>query len=61
MSGDAATPTGIDLPSNDFLREIWQPRPFISAGNYTRESAMRAADETGELVAFGRSFISNVS
>lgn len=49
------------IESNDFLREIWQPRPLISAGNYTRTSAMERADKTGELIAFGRAFISNVS
>lgn len=46
--------------SNDFLRELWKPLAFISAGGHTRETAMEAADKTGELAAFGRSFISNV-
>ena len=46
--------------SNDFLREIWSPRPFISSGGHTRESAFEFA-ERGDLVAFGRLFISNVS
>ncbi|KAI0744501.1 NADH:flavin oxidoreductase/NADH oxidase [Earliella scabrosa] len=55
---------GVDISaheseSNDFLRQLWQPRPFISAGRYTRESAIKRADETGELIAFGRRFISN--
>ncbi|KAK0184556.1 hypothetical protein F5146DRAFT_1145412 [Armillaria mellea] len=45
--------------SNDFIRELWSPRPLISAGGYTREEAMRVADEKGELIAFGRYFISN--
>ncbi|PBK85283.1 NADH:flavin oxidoreductase/NADH oxidase [Armillaria gallica] len=45
--------------SNDFIRELWAPRPLISAGGYTRESAMKVADEKGELIAFGRYFISN--
>ncbi|KAI0698175.1 NADH:flavin oxidoreductase/NADH oxidase [Cerioporus squamosus] len=45
--------------SNDFLRKIWLPRPFMSAGRYTRESAIKRAEETGELIAFGRRFISN--
>jgi NADPH2 dehydrogenase len=47
------------LESNDFIRKIWAPRPIISAGAYTRESAIKRA-ETGELTAFGRLFISNV-
>ncbi|KDQ53947.1 hypothetical protein JAAARDRAFT_197051 [Jaapia argillacea MUCL 33604] len=45
--------------SNDFLREIWGTRPFISAGGYSRDLAMDIADKTGNLIAFGRFFISN--
>ena len=34
----------------------------MSAGGYTRESAIARADKDGEaLVAFGRDFISNIS
>lgn len=47
--------------SNDFLRKIWAPKPYISAGGYVRENAIEHADSTGDLVAFGRYFISNVS
>ncbi|PBK70133.1 FMN-linked oxidoreductase [Armillaria solidipes] len=43
---------------NDFLREVWAPKPFISAG-HSRETAIEAADGKGDLVAFGRQFISN--
>ena len=46
--------------SNDFLRAIWTDKLWISAGGYTRESAMKQADERGELIAFGRFFTSNV-
>ncbi|KAF7798994.1 hypothetical protein EIP86_010223 [Pleurotus ostreatoroseus] len=45
--------------SNDFLRDIWAPRPFISAGGFTRDLALEHADKTGDLVAFGRSYIPN--
>ncbi|KAF5366353.1 hypothetical protein D9757_011460 [Collybiopsis confluens] len=45
--------------SNDFLRRIWHPKPLISAGGYTRETAMLTADEKGDLIAFGRYYISN--
>ncbi len=45
--------------SNDALREIWAPRPLIVAGGFTRESALQYA-EKGDLIAFGRLFISNV-
>ncbi|KAG6852440.1 hypothetical protein C0991_011929 [Blastosporella zonata] len=45
---------------SDFVRAIWAPRPLIAAGGYTRDSAIQAA-EAGELVAFGRHYVSNVS
>ncbi|KDR78078.1 hypothetical protein GALMADRAFT_138223 [Galerina marginata CBS 339.88] len=50
-----------DLPneSNDFLREIWAPRPFISCGGYTAETAVARADKDGDLIAFGKWYISN--
>ncbi|KAI0058162.1 FMN-linked oxidoreductase [Artomyces pyxidatus] len=44
---------------NEFLRAIWAPRPFIAAGGFTRASALEAAERTGDLIAFGRSFIAN--
>ncbi|KAK0493347.1 hypothetical protein EDD18DRAFT_1179657 [Armillaria luteobubalina] len=43
---------------NDFLRKVWAPKAFISAG-HSKETAIEAADEKGDLVAFGRHFISN--
>ncbi|KAF8980712.1 hypothetical protein BDQ17DRAFT_1438830 [Cyathus striatus] len=45
--------------SNDFLRAIWRPKPFISAGGYIRESALIRAEEKGDIIAFGRRFIAN--
>ncbi|KZT71225.1 NADH:flavin oxidoreductase/NADH oxidase [Daedalea quercina L-15889] len=45
--------------SNDFLRDIWKPRRFISAGGHTRDSAFEFAERNDDLVAFGRFFISN--
>jgi len=45
--------------SNDFLRELWSPRPFISAGGYSRETALIGAERTGDLIAFGRPFLAN--
>ncbi|KAI5834690.1 FMN-linked oxidoreductase [Schizophyllum commune Tattone D] len=44
---------------NDFLREIWAPSVVISAGGYTKETALKAAEEKGDLIAMGRWFISN--
>lgn len=51
----------VQTDSNDFLRQIWHPKPLISAGGYTRETAMQVANEKEDLIAFGRYFISNVS
>lgn len=45
--------------SNDFIREIWAPRRIISAGGYNRSTSINAAEEKGDLIAFGRMFISN--
>ena len=47
--------------SNDFVREIWGKKPLISAGGYTRETAIAVAEEKGDLVAFARGYIANVS
>lgn len=58
---DVQADPGFSHESNDFLRDIWLPRPFISAGGYTAQSAAQLADKTGELIAFGRLFIANVS
>lgn len=58
--GHNRTATKILVKSNDFIREIWKPRPLISAGGYNRETALAVAETKGDLVAFGRYFISNV-
>ncbi|TCD69883.1 hypothetical protein EIP91_005960 [Steccherinum ochraceum] len=44
--------------SNDFIRDIWSPRPLLSAGGYNRELGLKAA-EKGDIVVYGRYFISN--
>ncbi|KAK0189366.1 hypothetical protein F5146DRAFT_624089 [Armillaria mellea] len=48
-----------EFENNDFIRKIWAPKPLISAGGYTRESGMKTADEKGDLIAYGRWYISN--
>lgn len=58
-AGDADDSRAKVHQSNDVFREIWSPRPFITAGGFTRESAIAYADK-GDLIAFGRLFISNV-
>jgi NADPH2 dehydrogenase len=54
-----------DVPegeSNDFARRIWAPRPIITAGGYTPESGLASAEKgENELIAYGRSYIANVS
>ena len=49
------------LESNQFLREIWGDKAFISAGGHTPQTAAETASTLGGLVAFGRHYISNVS
>ncbi|KAJ6550180.1 hypothetical protein B0H19DRAFT_1074053 [Mycena capillaripes] len=44
--------------SNDTLRALWAPRPLVRAGGFTRAGAIKAA-ESGDLIAFGRLYISN--
>ncbi|KAF7356959.1 putative inactive dehydrogenase EasA [Mycena venus] len=57
--GDQTASSVKEHHSNDFLREIWGSRPFISAGGYTRVSAIAVAEEKGNLVAFARPYIAN--
>ncbi len=51
----------VEKESNDFLRAIWAGKPWVSAGGFSRDSAIKQADEKGELIAFGRYYTSNVS
>ncbi|EEB98258.1 hypothetical protein MPER_02267 [Moniliophthora perniciosa FA553] len=68
---DGVTTSSDELPkgcNNDFIREIWTLSPggndtedgrrFISAGNHEKSGA-QFADKNGDLVAYGRRFISN--
>ncbi|KAF7325338.1 NADH:flavin oxidoreductase/NADH oxidase [Mycena venus] len=45
--------------SNDFIRAIWGDLRLIGGGGYTREIALAAAEEKGDLVAFARQYIAN--
>lgn len=49
------------LEQRDTLHALWAPKPLISAGGYDRELGLDAAQKAGQLVAYGRLFISNVS
>ncbi|KAJ7631692.1 hypothetical protein DFH06DRAFT_1337657 [Mycena polygramma] len=45
--------------SNDFIRDIWGDRRLISAGGYTRETAIATAEDKGDLIAFARPYVAN--
>ncbi|KAL5483539.1 hypothetical protein ACEPAI_8771 [Sanghuangporus weigelae] len=52
--------------SNDFLRTIWKGPDsekngsvYLSAGGHTAESALKDAEEKGDLIVFGRYYIAN--
>ena len=60
IKGNTDTEAG-EGETNDRFRKIWGSRPFISCGGYNRETAIELADATGDMVAFGRPFIANVS
>ncbi|KAI0039631.1 FMN-linked oxidoreductase [Auriscalpium vulgare] len=45
--------------TNDFLRELWKGKTYMTAGGFTREMALEHAEHTDELIGFGRAFISN--
>jgi len=51
--------TAADHESNDFLRKLWKPRTYISAGGYTRERALEDAETQEDLIAMGRTFLAN--
>ncbi|EJD54454.1 FMN-linked oxidoreductase [Auricularia subglabra TFB-10046 SS5] len=63
----ARTPEGQYLPADEsleFLHKTWGPRPFISCGGYTPETALeaaQAAEANGEnlWIAFARHFLAN--
>jgi 2,4-dienoyl-CoA reductase-like NADH-dependent reductase (Old Yellow Enzyme family) len=56
-SGDPEASRGIE--SNQVFYDLWAPKPLIAAGGFTKETAIKAADED-RLVAFGRYYIANV-
>jgi 2,4-dienoyl-CoA reductase-like NADH-dependent reductase (Old Yellow Enzyme family) len=61
IAGDQTAEVGSG-DSDAFMRELWgAKRAYIAAGGFTRETATQRADASGDLVCFGRDFISNVS
>ncbi|KIJ49069.1 hypothetical protein M422DRAFT_161634, partial [Sphaerobolus stellatus SS14] len=51
-------PTPPDAAANDPFRDIWSPRPLLSA-MHTVDSAVRAAEDKGDIIVFGRIFLAN--
>ena len=45
----------------DFIYKLWHPRPVITTGGYDRESGLKVAEETGQIIGYGRPFLANVS
>jgi NADPH2 dehydrogenase len=62
-SDELVATTAGERPSNDFIREIWGNRKLISAGGYsdTLGRGPQMAEEKGDLIAYGRAYISNVN
>ena len=60
---DIAEAKHSEADSNDFLHEIWLPRPVLSGGGLSThpEDAERVVSTEGVLAVFGRAFLANVS
>ena len=43
------------------MYKLWSPGTVVVAGGFDRASALKVAEETEQLVAFGRPFLANVS
>ncbi|KAI0642308.1 NADH:flavin oxidoreductase/NADH oxidase [Trametes meyenii] len=51
---------GPENPEDEgFIHKLWAPRPVISGGGHNRESGLELAEETGQIIAYGRAFIAN--
>ena len=49
-----------DLQQVHFIHKLWGPRPLITTGGYDRDSGLKVAEETGQLVGYGSKFLANV-
>ena len=45
----------------EFVYKLWAPRPLITTGGYDRDSGLKLAEETSQLIGYGALFIANVS
>ena len=46
---------------NDPLRALWTPKPYISAGAATFKTGIENAEKKGDVIAYGRYYLANVS
>ncbi|KDQ09260.1 hypothetical protein BOTBODRAFT_137897 [Botryobasidium botryosum FD-172 SS1] len=51
--------SGSSSDSNEILRKMWQPRPYLANGQYDAQSGLKAAEELDVAAVYGRWFISN--
>jgi NADPH2 dehydrogenase len=56
--GEKAVAPGV-VRSNDFIDAVRLPRPVIHCGGFKRDSALKAAEKNGVVVAFANHFIGN--
>ncbi|PIL29743.1 hypothetical protein GSI_08182 [Ganoderma sinense ZZ0214-1] len=42
-----------------FIHKLWAPRPLITTGGYDRESGLKLAEETGQLIGYGVLFLAS--
>ncbi|KAI1789458.1 NADH:flavin oxidoreductase/NADH oxidase [Ganoderma leucocontextum] len=48
-----------DESQSHFIHKLWAPRLVITTGGYKRESGLKVAEETGQLVGYGSLFLAN--
>ncbi|KAM5541251.1 hypothetical protein V8D89_005180 [Ganoderma adspersum] len=48
-----------DESQTHFIHKLWAPRPVITTGGYDRESGLKVAEETGQVVGYGALFLAN--
>ncbi|PIL29738.1 hypothetical protein GSI_08177 [Ganoderma sinense ZZ0214-1] len=48
-----------DESQTHFIHKLWAPRTLITTGGYDRESGLKVAEETGQLVGYGSRFLAN--
>ncbi|RPD53056.1 NADH:flavin oxidoreductase/NADH oxidase [Lentinus tigrinus ALCF2SS1-7] len=48
-----------DPSQSDFIKKLWGSRPVITCGGYDRESGLKVAEETGQIIGYARAFTAN--